>query len=934
MTPSRATGLMAVLTASTVLPACRPDAGLAKYNSEPEAQITSPVATDALLEGRAVTLRGAASDANHDATELSTRWFVGGAEACAAAVPAPDGTTTCDVVAPDADALDVRLEVIDPDGAVGTASASFAVSPDAAPQVTIASPVEDGVFYSDQLVTFRGTVTDAEDDATALTVWWEDGSVALDVEAVPNGSGEVLGYAVLAEGPHALELHALDSAGNESVATVLVDVGPPNSSPECGISFPADGGVSVDGERVDFRGTAADVDISPALLGVSWSSDKDGIIGTSTPDSAGTVAFSTAALTVNTHRVTMTVTDELGEVCASAITWTVGTPPSIELELPTDGEVVNEGEALAFRAAVSDAEDVADDLWVTWESDVDGVFHEGPPDSDGLAQFFDDARSAGDHALTVTVTDSAGLTARALGTFSVNGAPSSPGVSIAPGSPSTSDDLRASVDAASVDPDGDTVVYAYAWYVDGVLSGASVTDVLPASATTVGERWTVAVTGTDGLAGSAAGTASVTIVNTAPVVTASLSPGSPTRASTLTCTGGTTDADGGSPALSFRWTVDGATVAATTTSAATSTLVGAFGAGDDVTCTVSADDGDGGTASAIDSVTIGNTAPVAGVVTLAPTTAYTDDTLTATAGATDADGDTLAVTYAWYVDGLLVTSGVGNTLDGSTWFSRDQVVEVVVTADDGTDTDTSASASVTISNAVPRPPGLTITSDPLPGDDVTCTVSTESADADGDAITYTFAWTVDGAAYTGATDAPLSSTVPGEDVAYGDTWACTVSASDGTDAVTTREETTVTFPYACSTSTYGTSEYLFCTDRIEEPDARAACEDWGGDLVTVSDSAEDAWLMSTAQAIESFASGAKWWIGFNDEASEGSFVWRSGQAVTWTNWGTGEPNNSYGSSPEDCTVLIWAPSVYGRGSWNDLPCTGSVDSTQTFICER
>jgi hypothetical protein len=918
-----------------LLAACRPDAGLAKYNTPPEAQITAPEEGAAVLEGVALTLRGAASDANHATTELSVRWFLDDAEACAAAAPAADGTTTCEVSAPDADTMTVRLEVVDPEGAAGTATRAWTLTPNEAPTVSISQPTAEGTYYSDQLVTFRGTVADTEDGPEALTAWWEDGATRLEqVESTPNASGEVLGYAQLAEGPHALELHVRDTAGNESIATVLVDVGPPNSAPACALTAPEDGGVSVEGERVDFEAQVSDPDVSSSVLAVEWSSDKDGVLGSSTPDSGGRVVFSTAALSVNPHRVTVTVTDEQGAVCTAARSWSVGTPPSVDLELPIADEEANAGEPLAFRAQVSDNEDVAGALWVVWESDRDGVFHEGPPDSDGLAQFFDAERSPGDHALTVTVVDGDGLTASALGTFSINGAPTAPGVSLSPASPATADDLVASVVTASVDPDGDTVVYAYAWYVNGALSGASTSATLPASATTAGELWTVAVTASDGRATGPAGTASVTIGNTAPAVTARLTPSAPVRSSTLTCEGTASDADGGAPTLRFAWTVDGASVASSGSDASSSTLSGAFDAGDTVLCTVSADDGAGGTASDTASVVVGNTAPVLAAVTLSPSTPYTNDTLSASTSAGDADGDAVTLTYDWYVDGALVQSGALATLDGAVHFERDEVVEVVVTADDGADTDTSTSAALRVANTPPTAPGLSLTADPMPGDDLTCAVSVDSVDADGDAVTYAFAWVVDGAAYAGATDAAASSTVPGDDVLYEDAWICTVTATDGTDDVVASVGATVSFPYACSADSYGGSEYLFCTDRIEQPDAQAACEEWGGDLVTVGSSAEDAWLMSTAQAIESFASGAKWWIGFTDALYEGSFGWESGQAVTWTNWGTGEPNNSYGGSQEDCTVLIWAPSVYRSGSWNDLPCTGTVDSDQTFICER
>jgi hypothetical protein len=771
-----------------LLLACKPDAGLTKFNSEPEAQITAPADGAAVLEGSTVTLRGQASDANHDASELLARWFVGEDEACASAPPAADGTTTCDVRVPDGATMDVRLEVVDPDGAGGVAAATYAVTPNADPVPTIQSPVADGVYYSDQLITFRGTVSDAEDGPEALSVWWEDGATRLDaVEATPTSSGEVLGYALLSEGAHALELHVLDSAGNEGIATVLIDVGPPNSAPACAITAPASGGASEQGEVVAFSATVSDVDVPASLLSVAWESDKDGPLGTSAPDSAGNVSFRTSDLSANEHRVTLTVTDELGASCVAGLDWTVATPPTIDLERPASDEVANEGDTVTFTALVSDGEDVPGDLWVTWESSLDGLLYEGPPDSSGVAAFLSDGLSVGDHALTVTVTDTAGLNAIALGTFTINGLPTAPGVTLAPASPDTDDDLRVTIASASVDPEGDPVSYAYVWYVDGTVSSASTSATLPASATRAGEVWTVAVTATDGLGAGPAGTASVTIQNSAPDGTVSLTPSAPTRTSTLTCSAGGTDADGDALSHTFTWTVDGAPVTASSTSSTLSTLAGVFAASQLVACTVSTDDGKGGTDTDSASVTVVNTAPTVSV-SLSPATVYTDDTLTASATAADGDGDALTVTYDWYVDGTLVQSGASATLDGASSFDRDEEVYVVATVDDGTDTASATSASVTVSNTAPTAPVIDITpADAASGDDLTCSVVTESTDADGDAITYTFVWDVDGVAYTDATDAAMSSVVDGANVGGGEVWTCEVGAGDGVDSTYVRE---------------------------------------------------------------------------------------------------------------------------------------------------
>ncbi len=87
----------------------------------------------------------------------------------------------------------------------------------------------------------------------------------------------------------------------------------------------------------------------------------------------------------------------------------------------------------------------------------------------------------------------------------------------------------------------------------------------------------------------------------------------------------------------------------------------------------------------------------------------------------------------------------------------------------------------------------------------------------------------------------------------------------------------------------------------------------GGHLATINDAAENAWVLNTFGPLVS----RSLWIGFNDVAVEGTFEWTSGEAVTYTNWNTGEPNNG-GSvvGNEDYTAILGMSSPY-PGYWND-----------------
>jgi len=73
--------------------------------------------------------------------------------------------------------------------------------------------------------------------------------------------------------------------------------------------------------------------------------------------------------------------------------------------------------------------------------------------------------------------------------------------------------------------------------------------------------------------------------------------------------------------------------------------------------------------------------------------------------------------------------------------------------------------------------------DPMEGiDDLLCLIDTTSTDADGDTVTYTFEWDVDGVAYTGASSTyETGDTVPAADTFEEEVWTCTVTPNDGTE---------------------------------------------------------------------------------------------------------------------------------------------------------
>ena len=267
------------------------------------------------------------SDSNHSAAELQVAWYYGETKVCDWDLPDNGGGTAC-LITPTLDADLITLEVRDLDGAGGNDSVYLDVDESANPTVSIVSPERTRVYYVDQLITFEGLANDTEDDAETLEVLWNssvDGD--LDLPTTPAGNGEFAGATYLSEGEHFIQLTVTDQTGKTDSDNVTITVGPSNSAPTCSIITPLTGSAGAEGDLVIFQGVVDDANIDADDLAVEWRSDKDGFLGTSSPTSAGEVTFAFADLSVDTHNISMVVTDELDESCTAATLYTVGTPP-------------------------------------------------------------------------------------------------------------------------------------------------------------------------------------------------------------------------------------------------------------------------------------------------------------------------------------------------------------------------------------------------------------------------------------------------------------------------------------------------------------------------------------------------------------------------------------------------------------------------------
>ena len=110
----------------------------------------------------------------------------------------------------------------------------------------------------------------------------------------------------------------------------------------------------------------------------------------------------------------------------------------------------------------------------------------------------------------------------------------------------------------------------------------------------------------------------------------------------------------------------------------------------------------------------------------------------------------------------------------------------------------------------------------------------------------------------------------------------------------------------------------FCEEEQEVP-AR---------LVEIDSAEEDRAIFAEIQRSNFFSRKIYFWLGITDRHSEGHWVLEStGKSVVFTNWHSGEPNNS--GSDENCAHTI-------HHNWNDRKCSDKQGYgwMRTALCEK
>jgi large repetitive protein len=531
-----------------------------------------------------------------------------------------------------------------------------------------------------------------------------------------------------------------DGQGGTSTATVTVTVGAGNDAPTVS-PLPSRADLDADSFTgptvVDLSGNFSDVDGDPLTfaatgLPAGLMMDAAGVI-------SGTIDRGASQLNGGIYTVTVTASDGNGGTVSSTFSWTVTNPPPAALDnvaTTTEDTLVN------LPVLANDSDPDVDPLTVTSASAGNGsvVIR-----ADGTLDYTPNPNFNGTDTITYSISDGNGGTATATVTVTITPANDAPvATPIAP---------RTNVDSAVVsvplagnfsDVDGNPLTFTATGLPAGlsISSAGVISGAIDRGASQVtGGVYSVTVTANDGAGGSVSRTFAWTITNPPPIAVNDLATTPEDFPVNINVLANDSDPDG-DPLRVTSASAGNGTVVIRADGTIDYTPGADFNGTDTITYTIS--DGNGGTSTAIVTVTVGpvNDPPLA----TNDTAATNEDApvrIPVLANDRDIDGDPLTVTVASAPNGTVVINPDGTiTYTPNPNFNGTDTITYTIS--DGHGGMSTATVTVTVAPVNDPPVAVNDTASTPEDTPVTIAVLSNDSDLDGDPLTVTAATSPDG----------------------------------------------------------------------------------------------------------------------------------------------------------------------------------------------
>ena len=283
------------------------------------------------------------------------------------------------------------------------------------PEAQITRPFVGEVVRNGAFFVASGQVSDPDHDAEMLTVRWVMKSEERCGPLTPDAEGNTTCELSFGWDRESLTLIVTDPEGAEGNDTVDVVV-EEAEAPTVTITSPDDGAEYRTSELIYFTAEVSDGEDRPEGIGLVWQSDQQGVLDMNDTVSSDGRVEGSIRLEPATHVVRLWATDTSGRESSDEVMVRVfpdAAPPTVSIIEPTDGTRFDPGALIVFEAVVGDERDPADSLDVRWESSADGSLGESSVDTIGNTTLATSALTEGSHLITMTVTDTDGMTATA-----------------------------------------------------------------------------------------------------------------------------------------------------------------------------------------------------------------------------------------------------------------------------------------------------------------------------------------------------------------------------------------------------------------------------------------------------------------------------------------------------------------------------------------
>ena len=594
-------------------------------NNAPTATINSPGNNDTFYLGTTINFNGSGSDPEEAEEDLDYQWSCGDHGLLASTSSfISDSLVKGDHT--------ITFTVTDSHGASNSVIQSINIHiGNYNPVVSITSPSDGSDYNINDVIIFKGTGTDTEDGTLSdISLVWSS-NINGDI-----GTGNNLSFGSLSNGTHIITLTATDGYTTPGTGTDSIIITISNALPVATITSPSGGSSFYENQDVKLSGSGSDTE-DGSLSGASlvWTSSIDGEIGTGSP-------LTVNNLSAGTHSITLTATDsDSASTVSTPVTIIIGNDqPDVNIIAPSEGSSYNKGDTITFTGTATDAEDGSlTGSALSWASSLSGTLGTGT--SLALSTL-----SSGTHSITLSATDSQSATSSDTIVIIINN--NKPTVTISSPQNNSLYDTETSISftGTATDPeDGYLTGTSLEWNSsnDGVLgTGASMAITLSKG------THIITLTATDSENETGEATVTIHVGNTPPTVsiTTPLTGTVFDTAEYITFQGAATDTEDGTLyGNSLQWTsnIDG-----NFATSASPSPINMLSSGEHSITLIATDTNNAATSSSPILIKIGNTAPVAAIISPDNNAFFEDGvSITFEGTGTDDEEDSEKLTYNW-----------------------------------------------------------------------------------------------------------------------------------------------------------------------------------------------------------------------------------------------------------------------------------------------